>query len=188
MLYPLTHYPRLGVEPAPQQWPEPLQRPCQILNPLHHSRNSTLRVLLFIRSPGDSFQGIKQETWWSRLCVEYVEYGDYRLETPEGLWQCPQWKQEKWNNERHPCTWRTFKGFRWDVGGKTQHESRENVTHMFNMQNVSELCKFYWWCSRIYVPINPKVSKTQVGCPSWGHFSIKMTSGTKKCYGFCWLK
>ena len=36
----LTHCTGLGMEPDPQQQPEPLQRQCQVLNPLCHTGNS----------------------------------------------------------------------------------------------------------------------------------------------------
>ena len=44
-------FPRPGIKPALQQWPDPLQWQCQILNLLHHKRtSSTYRFYLFFMS------------------------------------------------------------------------------------------------------------------------------------------
>ena len=43
----LTHCDRLGIKPMPNQWPKPLQRQCQILSPLCHSKKSSSSFFFF---------------------------------------------------------------------------------------------------------------------------------------------
>lgn len=69
----LTHCAWMGIEPMPQQRPEPLQRQHLTLNPLYHGRNSPLAtwVCIFFSSLG----AIGTNAYKGKASVGYIICG-----------------------------------------------------------------------------------------------------------------
>ena len=65
----LTHCTRPGIKPAPQQWPSPLKRQCQILNPLCHNRDSWLFVFMILSFMDHFIFWILTSCWSNHLQI-----------------------------------------------------------------------------------------------------------------------